>query len=136
MVVVIGKNNGIVILQVGIYRESVLCLAVDVGNTCTKFCMFAGDEALWLEKIDTSGVSMDSVLEMFSEVELEDEDVFIASVVTSVNPTLQQAFTELGAASVTMINATDNILPHTLATIETTGVDRLPYCILCQGPLS
>ena len=100
-------------------------LAVDVGNTCTKFCMFTGDEAIWLEKTDTLGISVKAVTELFSEVELAGEDVFIASVVTPVNQLLEQAFTDLGVASVTLIRATDNILPHSLATIETTGVDRL-----------
>lgn len=112
-------------------------LAIDVGNTCVKFCKFDDDEAVWISKVDTDGINVDTIVDGLSEIELEDEQAFIASVVTNVNDIIVEALEQVGVDEVTFIKSTDRILAHQLETIETTGVDRLLTAfsakVLCPG---
>ncbi len=100
-------------------------LAIDVGNTSTKFCRFTEEEAVWLSRMDTDTLSGEQIVAELSALELEDEKVYVASVVGDVNNLLTAALAELGLDDVYFIKSTDSIIAHELETIETTGVDRL-----------
>lgn len=100
-------------------------LAIDIGNTSTKFCKFTEDEAVWMTRVDTAGLNVDTVAEALGDVELGDEEVFIASVVREADSVITQALSAAGIDDAVFIRSTDRILPHILETIETTGVDRL-----------
>ncbi len=100
-------------------------LAIDIGNTCTKFCQFSGDEAVWMLRLDTAGINAQTIVSELEAGDIRDEEVYIASVVQGVNPIVAEALHSLGLEDVTFITAADGVLPHTLTTIETTGVDRI-----------
>lgn len=111
-------------------------LAIDIGNTSTKFCKFTEEEAVWIDKIATAEISGERVNDLLSQIDLEGETVFIASVVGSVNNVISDILNEAGIEDITFIRSTDPIIGHRLETIETTGVDRLLTAlsakVMCQ----
>ena len=100
--------------------------AVDIGNTNASFCKFEEDEAVWFKRIETAEIDYSVIEEIISDTEIAGEEVYIASVVKPVNKIVCDVFEEAEAAKVDLLAAgQSNIIAHNLATIETTGVDRL-----------
>lgn len=100
-------------------------LAIDIGNTYVKFCKFDGEEAVWINKIDTATITAEIVQSAMCEIELDGETVFIASVVSSANRIITGVLEDAGVEDINIISSTSGIIKHSIETIETTGVDRL-----------
>ncbi len=102
-------------------------LAVDIGNTSTRVAAFKDDALTFLRAFPTSGVELHKLEDAYRDAAKKtcETSIWIASVVPGVNAVAASA-AERALLGYTFIKpASDNIIPHNLTTVATTGVDRL-----------
>lgn len=102
-------------------------LAVDIGNTFIRIVAFAGERVASRLSLHTHGAKLAEISAAFAEAAAaaDTAKAWIASVAPPVNALVDAAAQKTGLARRFIRSGTDFILPHTLSTPETTGVDRL-----------
>ncbi len=102
-------------------------LAVDIGNTFTRIAAFSGGAIRARRSFHTRDLDLSQLLQALDELKAaaDDPSAWIASVSPGVNAVVDSAAGRCGLERRFIHPRTDFILPHALATPETTGVDRL-----------
>lgn len=102
-------------------------LAVDIGNTFTRIVAFDGDRIVSRLSFRTSELVLAELVGAFRELaeHAAAPSVWVASVVPAANALVDSAAQRSGLARKFIKSGADFILPHTLKTPQTTGVDRL-----------
>lgn len=101
-------------------------LAIDVGNTFTRIVAFSGETIAARRSFHTRDLEPGEAAAAFRELAGRDaEGVWVASVAPYANQPLAEAADRAGLAIRFIGSAEDDIIPHTLRTPQTTGVDRL-----------
>ncbi len=101
-------------------------IAVDIGNTFTRIAAFAGEAIIGRQYFPTRDLDVTELMPAFDELSrlADAPDVWVASVSPGSNAVVDSAAERIGLRR-HFIRGGDNILPHTLSTPATTGVDRL-----------
>ncbi|MDR0361556.1 MAG: type III pantothenate kinase [Planctomycetota bacterium] len=102
-------------------------LAVDVGNTNTRFARFSEGAAVSRSSLPTAALDPDRVAETLASLGDADPEgrIWIASVSPPAQEKLDKAAANLGMETRYITSSADAIIDHRLATPQTTGVDRL-----------
>lgn len=102
-------------------------LAIDIGNTFTRVASFAGERIVTRHSLCTGDLRLDDLLATFDEAAAAADlpKAWVASVAPRANALVDSAAQRAGLERRFINPGTDFILPHALATPETTGVDRL-----------
>ncbi len=102
-------------------------LAVDIGNTFTRVAAFSGDAIRARRSLHTRDLDLPELIRAFHTLKTMSDDhaAWIASVSPGVNAVVDSAAERAGLERHFIHPAADDIMPHTLRTPETTGVDRL-----------
>lgn len=100
-------------------------LAVDVGNTFTRLVSFSGSVIGRRMSFHSRDLDLDELIRAFRRLGKEGETVWISSVAPPVNSIIDSAAEHAGLQRHFIRPDVDFILPHSLSTPWTTGVDRL-----------
>jgi type III pantothenate kinase len=101
--------------------------SVDIGNTFTRVAAFAGDAIRARLSFHTRDLDLAELMRAFNDMKpvADGGGVWAASVSPGVNAVVDSAAERCGLARHFIHPAAGDIMPHTLKTPETTGVDRL-----------
>lgn len=101
--------------------------AVDIGNTFTRVVAFSGDAVRARRSFHTRDLDLKELMDAFDEMTVLTGSgrVWVASVNPRVNALVDSAAERCGLDRHFIRPGSDFIMPHRLATPETTGVDRL-----------
>lgn len=102
-------------------------LAVDIGNTFTRIVAFRGEVIGARRSFHTRDLEVTELMGAFAETasKADSSKVWVASVSPAANAIVDSAAERAGLPRRFIRPAVDSILPHRLATPQTTGVDRL-----------
>lgn len=102
-------------------------LAVDIGNTFTRIASFGDGRILARSSLYTRDLRVPELIAAFEKAadSAELPEAWIASVAPPANAVVDSAAQRAGLRRRFIKPGSDFILPHTLRTPETTGVDRL-----------
>ncbi|MCD8351938.1 MAG: type III pantothenate kinase [Planctomycetaceae bacterium] len=102
-------------------------IAVDIGNTFTRMVAFSGSTIRGRRSFHTRDLDLDELeVALLELAELTDyRAVWIASVYPPANATVAAVAERCCIARTFIRSASDFIMAHSLATPQTTGVDRL-----------
>ena len=102
-------------------------LAIDIGNTSLRCTAFAAGEKMGGRSLPVADLREESLQAAFSDLLplTERREVWIASVVPAAGQIVEETAHILGLRCRFIRSGADEIIPHSLVSPETTGVDRL-----------
>lgn len=100
-------------------------LAVDVGNTFTRLVSFSGSVIGRRMSFHSRDLELEELTRAFRSLAKEGEKVWVSSVAPPVNSLIDSAAERAGLLRHFIRPDVDFILPHSLSTPWSTGVDRL-----------
>ncbi|MDR3078234.1 MAG: type III pantothenate kinase [Planctomycetota bacterium] len=107
-------------------------LALDVGNTHLRLALFRDGEIIARDRLRTNALgegepAAGELARLLSRLAsgAGGREAWIASVVPAAEPALEKILAQAGFAARFIRSGQDRILPHALASPESTGVDRL-----------
>jgi type III pantothenate kinase len=102
-------------------------LAIDIGNSSLRFAAFAAGEKAGGQSLPAAGLRKENLRTVFANLLplAERREAWISSVVPAAGRIVEETARTMGIRSRFIRSGADDIIPHLLASPETTGVDRL-----------